>query len=581
MTPRRRRPRALFPAGILLTATLATGVMLGGAAPASAHSSPSAVPNPFQDYSAQDYADALWNLETEVFVRTHEREEHGDCDTVTYEVSHPLGSEPTRTFAHVADPENWWCFGEQGDELRAELEEQDEASEHFFHGRPYENVTQRVPYYGTWADVNGNGVTSRVEIHARDLGNSTFTVSGTYWDHYSGQRVNIGSTETHGEHMIPVGHTWPEMQHRSRKARVAYYNDPMNLTSTIGWINREKAGQTPSEWMPSNEEAWCAYAMTWTHISAKHEISQYASDIDHLRGVLWDCLEEQLEGHDDATLPEGRSGDLDWASLPPSSYPLAATEQVAPREAEGEDHYTQALRRLEREVPVRSVERESRGDCDVQTFTTQHPSNGRTATYARVISEDNGYCAGSEAEELRAELDERAEESEEFFHGSPLAGRSRDYFGYWTDMDGDGVNTRNEVLARDLHEVEWNSTETGVVSGAFHDPYTGEFIRFSPERAALDHIIPVPHAWIEMEHREPGEREAFYNDAGNLLAVSDAARQEKAADAPRNWMPEHEGFRCRYAVAWAETAAAHEISLYASDIAVLRETLYRCLTEEG
>lgn len=385
MARHRRRTVASAVVGAVLLGVVA-------APPASAYSDPGEVPDPFQGYSARDYADALWNLETSTSVRTYERESGDDCDTLTHEVSHPLGLEPGQTFVHIEDDDGWWCSGSEDDELREQVDERAEEDENFHQGRPYEDVTQREPYFGTWADVTGNGVTSRTEIHARDLGNATFNVSGTYRDHYNGDDVTIAETETHAEHMIPVGHTWPEMQHRSREERIAAYNDAMNLTSTAGSTNREKAGHTPYEWMPSNEDVHCAYAMTWTHIANKHRISLFQRDVDHLRDLLWDCLADELDGAD--TLGEQRSDDLDWQALPPESDPASVTEQAAG-------------------IPT-------------ERYTT------------------------------------------------------RDY-----------------------------------------------------------------------------------------------------ADAPQNWTPENQDFHCRYAVAWSHNAVKHEVSLFASDVRVLREALYRCSVEES
>ncbi|GAA4829808.1 hypothetical protein GCM10023354_05700 [Garicola koreensis] len=545
------------------------------------------MPNPFQDYSARDYADALWNLETSTYVRTYERESGDDCDTLTYEVSHPLGLEAERTFVHISDEDDWWCSGDEADELREEFDERDDEDENFYHGRPYENVTQREPYFGTWADVTGNGVSSRTEIHARDLGNATFSVSGTYRDHYSGEEVNIAETETHGEHMIPVGHTWPEMQHRSREERVAYYNDAMNLTSTVGSTNREKAGHTPSEWMPSDEDAHCAYAMTWTHSANKHRISLYQRDVDHLRQLLWGCLEgelgEELDGAE--TRGDQRSDDLDWQSLPPDSDPAEVSEGEGggPGEHYTTRDYTDAVWNLENYVRVRSVEREEHEDCDVQTYTTAGPRGGSTLTYARVISPENTYCSGEEGDELREELQQRAEDDAAVFHSSPMDGNRRDYFGYWS-IDDEAIDTRNHVLARDLTELEWNATQNRVIGGEFSDPYTGEREDYGRAGTRIDHIMGVEHAWVEMEHRDDDERRAFYNDPANLLATSAGMLRQKNADAPRNWMPDDENFHCRYAMAWVHNAVKHEVSLFASDIDELRGTLYRCIdqqTDEG
>ncbi|TLP75563.1 GmrSD restriction endonuclease domain-containing protein [Nesterenkonia sphaerica] len=596
MSLRRRRPVGAVPAAAVLVSALLVGVST--APPAGAYSDPSEVPDPFQEYSAQDYADALWNLETSTAVRSLERESRGDCEVFAYEVRHPLELGETRRYVHLADEDGWWCDGEEGEELREEFDTKDDEDEHFFHGRPYENTTHREPYYGTWADVTGNGVSSRTEIHARDLGNNTFTVSGTYLDHYTGQRVDITETETHGEHMVPVGHTWPEMQHRPREDRVAYYNDPMNLTSTIGEINREKAGHTPSEWMPSNEDAHCAYSLTWVHIANKHELSLFQRDIDQLRGQLWDCLHDQLDGAQGAQGDEGegsegeeseaggigaesRSPDLDWQSLPPETEADDGTETsgAGPTEPYSVRDHLDAVWHLENHVRLRSVEREEHQDCDVQTHTTTHPRSGETRTYARVISPENTYCFGDEGDQLREELEAEAADDNAVFHSNPMDGQPRENLRTWV-AGADGLNTRQHVLFRDLEDVEWDATGSEVVSATFEDPYTGEEGDYAGPSTVIDHLLPVAHAWTEMEHRDAQQRQAYYNDPENLVAVPEESSEARAGEAPRNWMPDNEGFHCQYAVAWTHTAAAHEISLFGSDIAQLRQSLHRCIAEE-
>lgn len=556
-------------------AALAVGLT---AAPAEAYTSPEEVPNPFQDYGAQDYADALWNLHTTLKVRTHERTEHEDCDVQEYTVTGPLNGEVVSEYVQVISSDDTWCASDEGDELRDSFDERAAEEDNFYHGLPYEN--RRDEYYGVWADTNGNGVTSRTEIHARDLENSDFVVSGTYFDHYNGDNVNIAETETAGEHMVPVGFTWPEMQHRSQQDRVDYYNDPMNLTSTTGPTNRFKDGKTPSEWLPDHGPAQCPYALAWTHTTSKHDISLYNSDITFLKDFLSGCLKEQLD--DGQVLdPESRSSDLDWAELPPEN--LTAAEDAPTRNAEGPSahasglDYADALWNLERHVPVRSVEREEHDECDVETATISDSQGETTATYARVMSPENGYCSGEEGDELREELDAEAEEDSSFFHGSPLAGQSRAYFGYWQMQDG--LTTGQHVLGRDLRETEWNSNETGVLGGWTYDPYTADRLEYDPRTTAVDAVLPIQHAWIDMEQRSQDERSAFANDPMNLLVTSADVAQDKGSSGPRGWMPKHEGFQCRYALTWTATASKYQISLYESDFSQLRQTLYWCMSD--
>lgn len=598
MVPRCRRRRTAGAAALataLLAATLHTG-----AAPATAettYSSPAEVPDPFQDYSAQDFSDALWTLETGIRVRTHDREERGDCEVQTYTATHPLNEDNTRTYAQVISEDDGYCRGSDGDELREELDDHAEEDEDFFHGRPYELEREgedsrpfealRQRYYGDWADITGNGVTSRVEIHARDTGSDTWQVSGEYYDHYTGQQVDIGDTETHGEHVVPVSFTWPELQHASQERREAYYNDPMNLTSTIGSVNREKSGHTPSRWLPENEGAWCSYATTWVHTADTYGLSLYRSDITVLREILWDCVEDELSGaessDDVTTMPGGRSEDLDWSVRAPELTDTD-TDDDADAESGPRGHYTaldyqDAVWNLENHVRIRSVERESHGECDIQTHTTSHPRSGEELTYSRVISSENTYCKGDEADELREELEEEAE-VDGVFHTSPLAGQREEAFGDWNE-DEDGLTTDQQVMDRDTEELTWENLPAGLSAVELYDPYSGDQeITYEPEDFTVDHILPVAHAWVELENRSSEEREEFFNDPANLLATTAETARERDAEAPRNWMPEHQGFHCRYAVAWVHTAAGYDISLFSSDVTQLRSTLYSCLNED-
>lgn len=602
MTSGRRRGGTLTSAALatfLLTLALLAATIQSVGAPAEAHaagySSPSDVPDPFQDYTARDYADALWNLETQIRVRTHEREDHGDCQIQTYTATDPLDPDDVRTYAQVISADDSYCSGEDGDQLREELDDQAADEEDFFHGRPYELAREnedsrpfevlRERYYGDWADITGSGVTSRVAIHARDTGSSTWTASGTYYSHYTGERVNIGTTETHGEHMVPVSYTWPELQHASAETRRNYYNDPMNLTSAIGWVNREKSGKTPHQWMPENRGAWCAYATTWVHISQTYGLSLYQSDITTLREVLWECYRNALPTPDDdgaRELTSSRSGDLDWGDPAPAPQ-RPEDESQRTYTAEGpRDHYTlqdyhDAVFTLENHIPVRVVDREEHGDCDVLTTVSTHPRTGEKKTSIRITTPENTACEDEDIDEDDlldgdAELIPTLEENRE------------EKFGTW-DQDGNGVTTADQVLARDAQSVSWSLGGETIKGAVFHDPHTGESHEVTgseevSEQVRANHIVPVGHAWPELAVRSQQTREEFFNDQQNLIAVSTESAAEKSGNAPRNWMPEHTGFHCRYATAWVEVLAQYRLSAHASDIRELRNTLYRCMAAD-
>ena len=72
----------------------------------------------------------------------------------------------------------------------------------------------------------------------------------------------------------------------------------------------------------------------------------------------------------------------------------------------------------------------------------------------------------------------------------------------WGDLDGDGCNTRNEILARDLSEVQYRAgTKDCVVeTGVLEDPYTGKTIQFqrgetTSQMVQIDHVVALADAW--------------------------------------------------------------------------------------
>src|SRR5690606_18186484 len=60
---------------------------------------------PAEDFTTRDYTDALWNLENHARIRSVERQEHQDCDLLTYTTTAPGGG-ATRTYSRVTTAEN-------------------------------------------------------------------------------------------------------------------------------------------------------------------------------------------------------------------------------------------------------------------------------------------------------------------------------------------------------------------------------------------------------------------------------------------------------------------------------------------
>jgi hypothetical protein len=124
----------------------------------------------------------------------------------------------------------------------------------------------------------------------------------------------------------------------------------------------------------------------------------------------------------------------------------------------------------------------------------------------------------------------------------------------WTDEDGDGCWTREEILQRDLTRTTFRNTGRCrfVATGVLTDPYTGRATTFvrGPRTSTLvqiDHVVALMDSWQKGAQQLPlARREAFANDPLNLLAVAGAVNQAKGASDAASWLPPNKAFRCSY-----------------------------------
>jgi hypothetical protein len=124
----------------------------------------------------------------------------------------------------------------------------------------------------------------------------------------------------------------------------------------------------------------------------------------------------------------------------------------------------------------------------------------------------------------------------------------------WSDVDGNGCGTRNDVLRRDLVDVTVKRGTGGcvVMTGRRNDPYTGDWLDFSrPEHdtddVSVDHVVALENAWVSgAADWSAGKRERFANDPLNLLVVSAAANRAKGSADAADWLPARVSYRCAY-----------------------------------
>lgn len=143
----------------------------------------------------------------------------------------------------------------------------------------------------------------------------------------------------------------------------------------------------------------------------------------------------------------------------------------------------------------------------------------------------------------------------------------RDLFGgAWIDADGDGCDTRCEVL--EAERTQLPGGQSGWLSVYDNYPIT---------RAAevdIDHMIPLAEAWRSGAWAwEPGRRIAFANDLDEpraLLAVSTVTNRSKSDSDPAGWKPANVMAWCGYADAWVAVKQKWELTADPAEVAALK-----------
>lgn len=166
---------------------------------------------------------------------------------------------------------------------------------------------------------------------------------------------------------------------------------------------------------------------------------------------------------------------------------------------------------------------------------------------------------------------------------APDAGYERERFGSgWADLDHDGCDTRQEILARDLRSAALDPDGCAVLSGSLADPYTGATLAF--ERGAgsadvqIDHVVALSDAWrTGAQQWDAGRRLAFANDPANLLAVDGGANQDKGGSDAAEWLPAS-GYACAYVVRQVRVKAAYGLWVVPDEARAMRRTLASCRT---
>jgi len=163
--------------------------------------------------------------------------------------------------------------------------------------------------------------------------------------------------------------------------------------------------------------------------------------------------------------------------------------------------------------------------------------------------------------------------------GEVRTGYDRDLFEHWIDADGDGCNTRYEVLIAESLTTPTIGSGCSLSGGRWYSYYDGATWTV-PSDVDIDHVVPLAEAWDSgARNWTAAQRRSFANDLGDprsLAAVTDNVNQSKGDQDPATWLPPLSSVICRYIGEWAAVKTRWGLTVDSAEKSALTSRANAC-----
>ncbi len=156
-------------------------------------------------------------------------------------------------------------------------------------------------------------------------------------------------------------------------------------------------------------------------------------------------------------------------------------------------------------------------------------------------------------------------------------GYSRDLFKHWVDADGDGCDTRAEVLIAEADTAPAVGSGCSISGGRWYSYYEGGY-QTSASALDIDHMVALAEAWDSGAGGwSASRREAFANDLGDsrsLVGVTASLNRSKGDRDVAEWLPPIN--RCRYVKDWVATKIRWSLTADSAEVGALEDVAGGC-----
>lgn len=156
-------------------------------------------------------------------------------------------------------------------------------------------------------------------------------------------------------------------------------------------------------------------------------------------------------------------------------------------------------------------------------------------------------------------------------------GYARTLFKLWVDADGDGCDTRKEVLIAETDDPLTVGTSCALTGGRWFSYY--DRVSWTDQgRIDIDHMVPLAEAWDSGARTwTAAQRESYANDLGDsrpLVGVTDSVNQSKSDQDPAEWMPQFD--TCRYLREWVAVKVRWRLTVDPAERSALQSLTSAC-----
>jgi hypothetical protein len=156
-------------------------------------------------------------------------------------------------------------------------------------------------------------------------------------------------------------------------------------------------------------------------------------------------------------------------------------------------------------------------------------------------------------------------------------GYLRSSFKHWIDANGNGCDTREEVLiAESQSKAQVDAYGCKVIEGDWLSPYDN-VMHTNPSDLDIDHMVPLKEAWDSGAWSwTAAQRQTFANDLSDaraLIAVTAGQNRSKSDRDPSNWIPPQKSYVCTYLSEWVAIKARWKLSMDQSEFGRIKNLL--------